>query len=80
MKGDPIVVLPTCITPLCNYKQTGLKIVCYEKDQVCKQERDTPDIPVLSDFTQMDSDIKNMKSIMDHINGYPKIYNFTLVI
>jgi hypothetical protein len=31
VKGDPIVVLPTCITPLCNYKQTGIKIVCYEK-------------------------------------------------
>jgi hypothetical protein len=75
------VVLPFCITPLCNYKQTGVKIVCYEKQQLCVQERETDSlIGLANDFTEIDSDIKNMKSIMDHINGYPKIYNFTLQV
>ena len=23
VKGDPIVVLPECLTPICNYKHTG---------------------------------------------------------
>jgi hypothetical protein len=26
----------------------------------------------------VDSDIRRMRSILDHINGYKKIYNFTL--
>lgn len=28
----------------------------------------------------MDEDIKGMKGIMDHINGYPKIHDYTLII
>lgn len=27
-KGDPIVVLPRCLTLLCTYRQTGIQIVC----------------------------------------------------
>ncbi len=30
VSGDPIVVLPRCLTLLCTYRQTGIKIVCYE--------------------------------------------------
>ncbi len=29
VSGDPIVVLPRCLTLLCTYRQTGIKIVCY---------------------------------------------------
>lgn len=29
VKGDPIVVMPRCLTLLCNYKQTGVQIVCH---------------------------------------------------
>lgn len=60
VKGDPIVVLPpSCLTPLCNYKQTGIKIVCKEKEQLCVQEKSTDDLAGLADhFTEIDSDIK----------------------
>lgn len=37
VSGDPIVVLPRCLTLLCTYRQTGIKIVCYEDQQLCKQ-------------------------------------------
>lgn len=79
VKGDPIVLLPTCLTPLCNYRQTGIKIVCYENQALCVQEHETDDLlTTVRDWPQVDSDIKDMNSIMDHVNGYPKIYNFTL--
>lgn len=35
--GDPIVVMPRCLTLLCTYRQTGIKIVCHEDDQICIQ-------------------------------------------
>jgi hypothetical protein len=73
VSGDPIVVLPRCLTLLCTYRQTGIKIVCYENELTNKLHR------VRRSF-EVDSDIKQMRSIMDHVNGYPKIYNFTLVI
>lgn len=28
--ADPIVVMPRCLTLLCTYRQTGIKIVCRE--------------------------------------------------
>jgi triacylglycerol lipase len=28
VKGDPIPVMPECLTPLCNYKHTGNQYVC----------------------------------------------------
>lgn len=37
VKGDPIVVMPRCLTLLCTYRQTGIKIVCYEDQQICIQ-------------------------------------------
>lgn len=88
VSGDPIVVLPRCLTLLCTYRQTGIKIVCYENQALCKQEVEIPDpddeiterLNKIQRKFQVDSDIKRMRSIMDHVNGYPKIYNFTLEI
>lgn len=88
VSGDPIVVLPRCLTLLCTYRQTGIKIVCYEGKALCIQEVEVPDpddeltdrLARLQRKFQVDSDIKQMRSIMDHVNGYPKIYNFTLEI
>lgn len=37
VSGDPIVVMPRCLTLLCTYRQTGIKIVCKEDQQKCKQ-------------------------------------------
>jgi hypothetical protein len=81
VKGDPIVVLPpSCLTPLCSYRQTGIKIVCKEKQKLCVQEKHTDDelTELAEHFTDVDSDMKDLEGIMAHVNGYPKIYNFTL--
>lgn len=37
VSGDPIVIMPRCLTLLCTYRQTGIKIVCYEEKQICIQ-------------------------------------------
>ena len=83
VKGDPIVVLPHCLTLLCNYKHYGIQIVCTEEDSKCVQNDDVPETffgKILKSTTGIDSDIKKMRSIMDHVDGYPKIYNFTRIL
>ena len=35
VKGDPVVVLPECLTILCNYKHTGNQYVCVEDTGIC---------------------------------------------
>ena len=81
VKGDPIVVLPECLTVLCNYKHVGKQYVCIEEEAVCRGN-----LPVPESFADKlrwridrDSDMKNLGSIVDHIYGYKKIYNFTMV-
>lgn len=87
VSGDPIVILPRCLTLLCTYRQTGVKIVCYENEQVCRQEVEIPDdddeVQAITHLTKEIVGTENdqqLDSIMDHVNGYPKIYNFTLYI
>lgn len=38
VSGDPIVVMPRCLTTVCTYRQTGVQIVCYEEKGECVQE------------------------------------------
>ena len=69
MDGDPIAVMPRCLTLICTYRQTGIKIVCYEDDQVCKQEHEIPD----DDDEDIESRRKGMRNIGwmgKHSNGY----------
>jgi hypothetical protein len=35
IKGDPICVLPRCLTPICNYKHSGIGFSCNKKTQQC---------------------------------------------
>lgn len=35
IKGDPICILPRCITPLCNYKHSGTGYSCDKNLEVC---------------------------------------------
>ncbi len=35
IKADPIAFLPRCLTPVCNYKQTGQGYVCNKNTQIC---------------------------------------------
>ena len=37
VQGDPIPVLPRCLTFLCTYRQTGIKIVCNLDNHRCIQ-------------------------------------------
>jgi len=36
VKGDPIPVMPECLTVICNYKHTGHQYVCVENEMVCR--------------------------------------------
>lgn len=35
--GDPVVFMPRCFSLLCNYRHTGIKIVCYQDSRTCRQ-------------------------------------------
>lgn len=39
IRRDPIAFLPICLTPICNYRQTGNPIVCYPKKELCKSKK-----------------------------------------
>ncbi len=43
VKGDPVVVLPKCLTLLCNYGFTGTKYECVEDEKICTAMADVPD-------------------------------------
>lgn len=81
VKGDPITVLPECLTPICNYKHTGRQYVCIEAEEVCRGNLPVPEgvFAKLSWRIHADPSQKNLKSLIDHITGYKKIYNFTVV-
>lgn len=81
VKGDPIVVLPECLTPICNYKHVGRQYVCIEAEEVCRGNLPVPEGPFgkLSWRIHADPSQKNLGSILDHIYGYKKILNFTVV-
>lgn len=86
IKGDPIVALPSCLIPLiCTYDQTGIPIECVDDDETCYQKQ----VEMEGKKTLLDVAIeskalyeanKDVGSIIDHINGYPYIYNYTLEI
>lgn len=85
IKGDPITVLPECLTIFCGYKHTGIKIVCHKDSETCAQEKEADDLmgkmlETYDNVVNMDEDIKKMGSIIDHIYGYPKIHDYTLII
>ena len=35
---DPVAAMPTCYTPLCNYKQTGVAYVCAATTETCTRK------------------------------------------
>lgn len=84
VNGDTVAVMPTCLTLLCNYKQTGIKFTCYEDQQKCVKETEAGstlgDIQNILEAGYKVIKTRDLNSIVDHIDGYPKIYNFTLVM
>jgi hypothetical protein len=81
VKGDPIVVLPECLTLLCNYKHVGNQYVCVEEEGICRGNQPVPETFIGKMKWRMNPDPsqENLGSIVDHIYGYKKIYNFTVV-
>ena len=77
VEKDPIVSMPTCLTLLCNYKQTGIPIVCREGSQACYMNEEVSYRYYLRAGNYLLE--HGLNSIVDHIDGYPKIYNFTLI-
>ncbi len=81
VKGDPIVVLPECLTVLCNYKHVGLQYVCIEEELLCRGNLPVPEglFERMQWKKNKDPSMENLGSIVDHIYGYKKIYNYTIV-
>jgi hypothetical protein len=81
VKGDPIVVLPECLTILCNYKHTGQQYVCVEDEGTCKGCQPVPETFLEKRRWRKNADPsqQNLGSIVDHIYGYKKIYNSTVI-
>lgn len=81
VQGDPIVVLPECLTILCNYKHTGIPVTCVENQQECTIGVGEPRgmIEKIQWRRKADPSMQNLGSLVDHITGYKKIYNFTLI-
>ena len=86
IKGDPIPILPECLSIFCGYRHAGIKIVCNKKTLVCEQQKETDDLNLFSRAVQTYEDLKeqteddDVKGIIDHIYGYKKIATYTLVI
>lgn len=85
VSGDPVAGMPTCLTLLCNYKQVGIKLTCYEDRAQCVREADEIETPYdqVRKFATIGKSImktRDVQGITDHVDGYPKIYNFTLVM
>lgn len=78
IKGDPIVSLPECLTLLCNYRHFGKKIVCHFDTKTCHVEAEFDVKDPKWQTENVDEDISKMGSVIDHIEGYPKIYEYAL--
>ena len=84
IRGDEIVVLPRCLTLLCTYRQTGVGIICNPDQNLCTQEEYIPEDRPLEYFMEIQKHRKNfydenqLGNLIEHANGYPKLYNYTL--
>jgi hypothetical protein len=88
IRRDPIAFLPRCLTPFCNYRQTGKPIVCYPGSEECrcksKVEADEEEWDTEFLFNELDEhkeEIANgdLEGILDHIYGYKKTINYSLI-
>lgn len=84
IKGDPIPGMPTCLTLLCNYGHIGYKIECDLDTEICTQEERDGERETFMESVKRKREYydttDSVGSIIDHIEGYPKIYNFTLKV
>lgn len=85
IKGDEIVILPRCLTLLCTYRQTGVGIICYPDKALCVQEEFIPEDRPFEYLMAIQNNRKyfgdsGYGNLIEHANGYPKLYNYTLQI
>ena len=87
--------MPFCLTPICNYKQTGTAIKCIKNLEECQGSAPgTYEEPYNFDLEEIAAafnegvqehlshekdSAENLGGIIDHITGYKKIKDFTLV-
>ena len=90
IRKDPIAFLPRCLTPICNYRQTGSPIVCYPGKQQCrcknKKIEDELEMPeavsyLIAELNEHKEEIADAEfgGILDHIFGYKKLKDYSLV-
>lgn len=88
IKADPIAYLPKCLTFVCNYRQTGTPIVCLEAAQTCTVNGEESVALnkkayniFTAEFSEHSSELAegNVNGVIDHIYGYKKIRDYTLV-
>lgn len=88
IRRDPINFLPRCLTPLCNYSPVGQPVVCWPGSQECdfknKKTEDEAEMPMdflLQELKEHKEEIQegDFEGIIDHIFGYKKIRDYTLV-
>jgi hypothetical protein len=88
IRRDPIAFLPRCLTLLCNYRQTGNPIVCYPKKQECRCKNKAVEDELEESFEYILEEIKEhqeelkegeLGGILDHIYGYKKTRDYSLV-
>ena len=92
---DPIPVLPRCLTLLCTYQQTGTRISCNKKYEVCEYKEDddfdfsslklgnlvgTVTEAVIEHATEEEHQPDGYGiGILDHIFEYKNLKDYTLV-
>jgi hypothetical protein len=90
IRRDPIAFLPRCLTPICNYRQTGNPIVCYPGKNECRcksksvedeLEMDNAIETIIQEVNEHKDEIAEGEfgGILDHIFGYKKIKDYSLV-
>jgi putative lipase involved disintegration of autophagic bodies len=90
IRRDPIAFLPRCLTPICNYRQTGNPIVCYPGKAECRCKNKSIEdelemneaVPfLLQELNEHKEELAEgeVGGILDHIYGYKKIKDYSLV-
>ena len=84
---DPVPAFPTCLTILCNYKQTGIAFVCVESTETCTRKT-SDSISLFQEAANLVSELKEHSSelmkddsnggVINHIFGYKKVKTYTL--
>jgi len=94
IRRDPIAFLPVCFTPFCSYRHTGEAVVCHYNSQSCKFKKSKKSFEDVEEMIDIDfesiveevqehsEEIKDgeLGGLLDHIYGYKKIRDFTLLL